>query len=133
MADFTLYFDCERAADAGKLEKELEAGLQQFSTVASAATSKSTGRFTGLELLAGITLAASILHQGASITHDVQKLIKDLRVIIEEVSGLTQKLGIKKVSVPVGMEPKPVDQLTDDDYQVIAQDIIKARKAAASA
>jgi hypothetical protein len=121
MADFTLYFDCEPGADTGRLQQDLQAGLQQLSKVASAETSTSNARFTGLELLAAITLAASIVHQG-------RNLIDDLRAIFDDVSALSQKLGVKQVSVPVGMEPKPVTELTDDDYQTIAQEIIESRQ-----
>ena len=128
MADFTLYLDCGPTADADRLQKELEDGLRKSGRVTSAETSKSAARFTGLELLAAITLAGSIVHQGTNIVNDVRTIVENLKVILKDVSALTQKLGVKKVSVPVGMEPKPIDELTDDDYQIIAKDIVEARR-----
>src|ERR1700724_1806154 len=124
MTDFTLHFDCEPGADAARLQEDLQAGLRQLCTVASPETGAPIERLTGLELLAGITLAASIFHQGAGIVHDVRSVIEDLKAIFKEVSARSQKLGVKKVIVLVGMEPKSVVELTDDDYQTFAQEII---------
>jgi hypothetical protein len=123
MADLTLYLECEATSDSTALEGQLRAGLQRVAKLASAETTETTTRFTGVEILVGITLVAGVIHQGATIVHDIRQTVNDLKAIFKDVSELTKKLMVKKVRIPVGLVPKAIDELTDEDYETIAQEL----------
>jgi hypothetical protein len=129
MPDLTLYFnfDVEPGANAGQIAQKLQNDLQELGNVGTAATSTATSRFTGLEVLAAITLAAEIVHQARGISDDLPVIVKNLRAAFAEISHLAQQLKAKSVSIPVEGERKAIETLTDQDYHMIAQDVREAQ------
>ena len=125
MPDLTLYFDCDPGADNENLERELQQGLQQLGNVKAAETSTPVSRFSGLEILAAITLAVQIVHGARNV-------VEDLKVLFGAVADLAAKLKIGQVKVPVGMERKLILDLTDEDYQRIATKIATPLQANSS-
>ena len=122
MPDLTLYFDCDPGTDPENLERDLQQGLQQLGNVKAAETSTPAIRITGLEILAAITLAVHVVHEARSI-------VEDLKVLFGAVADLAGKLQVRQVRVPVGLEKKPIGDLTDEDYQRIATKVAKLLQA----
>jgi hypothetical protein len=136
MPDLTLYFDCDPGAESPSLQRELQAGLERLSGVKAADTSAPTTRFTGLEILAAITLAAQIVHVSrgmaddvAAIVNDVRSIVAELKAVFSSVAELAATLKVRQVRVPVGLEKKAITELTDEDYQRIAARVAAVNSA----
>ena len=87
MPDLTLYFDCDPGADPKNLERDLQQGLQQLGNVKAAKTSTPATRFTGLEILAALTLTVQIVHEARSIVEELKVLFARVRGSRREASG----------------------------------------------
>lgn len=127
MPDLTLYFECQPTADSARLSDKLQAGLQQIPQIATAETLPTPPgeepRITGLEILAAITLTAKLIHQGSQIAHDIRSIVEDLKATFKAIAGSTPKQEVQSVRVSVGLEPKPIEELTEEDYRILAEDL----------
>ena len=112
-----LHFELEEpgaAGDQALLAAELQQRLGQLDDVEAAQAKPDEQRFTGVEIVAGITAAVVIVRAGRELTEELTRLIPAIRALISEMKG------IKGATVEVGDELVPLDQITDDQLGQIA-------------
>ena len=131
MADLTLYFVFEpgAVADPGQLADTVKSGLERLDDIQTAQASAKPARFTGLEILAAITLAAQLTYHAKEISDDVAAIAAKVKKVIETVKGIAKDLKAKDVAIPVNGERKSIFGLTDDDYSIIAEDLADDQSA----
>ena len=138
MANLNMYFAVDPGASIDAVIANVEAGLDDFDHVAHVQATADSTRFTGLEILAAISLVSQIVHHGSEIVHDVNQMATDGKSIIDvvraffvHVTDLVKKTpGIHEARVDVGLKSVPVTQLSDADIARIA-DAVAAKMATA--
>lgn len=139
MTNLKIYFDIDPAAPRAEVLATVEEGLHACDKVEHVDTNTDVTRFTGLEILAAVSLVANIVHHSGEIAHDAREIVSDtgslvntLRDFFHYVTDLAKKTpGVRQARVDIGMKSVPVAELSDADIARIA-DAVSARMKAAS-
>jgi hypothetical protein len=135
MSDLNLYFDYEPTSEAGagQLASELQSKLEGLDVVRSAEVpTKEQGkeaRMTGVEILALVTLAASVVHNARQISDDVAAIANNIKSVFETIRTMAKELNAKDVSIQVKGKRKSIFHLQDDDYVAVAKRLASSESA----
>jgi hypothetical protein len=132
MADLALYFVFEPNAVANprELADTLKSDLERLDDIQTAqASTAETVRFTGLEILAAITLAAEVIHHAKDISDNVAAIAANVKKVIETIKGIAKDLKAKDVAIPVNGKRRSIFELKDNDYSIIAEDLSEDQSA----
>ena len=101
-------------ADAPQLATELQQRLEQLDQVEAVQAKAEEQRFTGVEIVAGITAAVVVVRAGRELTEELTRLIPAIRALIAEIKG------IKGATVEIDDELVPLEQVTDQQLEQLA-------------
>jgi hypothetical protein len=110
MTELTLHFETDRDTDAHAVAAEVQQTLPAVDGVANAnAKAMQLRTMGGLEIIAVISLAATVVQNTATLMKAVDDLVKTCQAISARFPGL------RKPSIEIGLRKVPIDQVTEQD------------------
>lgn len=106
MAELVLHFDPAEGVDPGAAVEALRRRLTELAEVADASAEVDHARTSLPDVLVVLTMATTILTNGATA-------LDALRKAIHAAKGLAEELGLRNARAEVGMAQVPVATLTD--------------------
>jgi hypothetical protein len=116
MAELALHFEMTPGTDLPQAAALLQERLASLPSVEEVAAAPERPRMTGLEIVAAITVAVTIVKGATELTEEVRKFIAEVARLMKDLKGL------KGVTVEVGPNQVPIGDLTDPQTRQLAEE-----------
>jgi hypothetical protein len=114
MTEINLLFELTDKTDINSKAKLLQDNLSRLE-ISAEAFPEDPARMTGMEVVAAIGVTVTIVHGSRDLISEIRKVIQAIKELVKEYREL------KQVLLDVGPERVPLDELTEEHYEELAE------------